>query len=315
MYKDEYGKEKFVGWFKDLLGERPAPDALRRIARLSFDANGLKAVNDLSASHEKGTEYLRRIAEAIYDEEGPARKRLEELGVTEVLPMTGGGDEYSIVVRGKHELSAEALDEVVAMYERAIEAIDVSDLVDFTDEDVRLRYLGVPRDLFDRMPEEKREEVRERMRKEIPEGFKMRASTSGGQASAYAGFLMAMRHKTKPLAEGDDYGTAINKTMGGLWDGSDLAAKNTKEFYKAGLRAGESPEDRFYSKVLARTEEARILESELEEKDRKIRRQEAFMKETAMLAGLLASGQIDAARFSELLEEKRRELLGTDEAE
>lgn len=302
ILKEAYSKEKVVEWMKDLFDEKPRVEDLEKIARLSFDANGLKAVNDLSASHENGTEYLKRIADVLHDRNHPAREVMEKYGVTEVIPVTGGGDEYSIIVKGDKSITPEALQEITAAYIESIENLDVSDLVDFSDLETQLRYLGVSKKEFDSLDPEARGELTGKYKEEMPGGFSMRSSASGGAATLLEGFRAAIRdpREGKKLTGQEGYEHALYKMMGGLFDESDRVSDQNKTEYKRILADSESSGDRFYSKVLKRTTEARILEEKIEtltsETEHK-KAQEAEMMQVLALdldsdAKLKAIGQI-----------------------
>lgn len=266
ILKEAYSKEKVVEWMKDLFDEKPRVEDLEKIARLSFDANGLKAVNDLSASHENGTEYLKRIADVLHDRNHPAREVMEKYGVTEVISVTGGGDEYSIIIKGDQPITPEALQEVTAAYVGSIERLDVSDLADFSDLETQLRYLGVSKKEFDSLDDEAQGELLRKYKEEMPEGFSMRASASGGAATLLEGFRAVIRdpREGKRLTGKEDYERALYKMMGGLFDESDRVSDQNKTEYKQMLAESGSPGDRFYSKVLKRTAEARLLEENIE---------------------------------------------------
>jgi len=294
ILKEEYSKGKAIEWVKALLDEQPKSlGDLDKIARLSFDANGLKAVNDLSGSHEKGTEYLKRIADVFHAKDTPARELAARMGVTEILPVTGGGDEFSIMIKADKPLRPEDLDGLLKEYSRAIDGLDVSDLVDFSDQDTQLRYLGISQKEFATYGEDKKRETLEQVRREIPAGFKMRASAGAGAATLREGYLNALRdpREGKRLTREDkDYDKVIAKMVGGTWDASDAAEMENKTSFKEALRSADaSPEDRFYSKVLARTTEVRVIENKLNEAYDRLRSVDQFQNEVAKMEELRKS--------------------------
>lgn len=308
MLKKEYAKEQAVDWLNEALGEKPGLEDLRKVALLNFDANGLKAVNDLSGSHEKGTEYLRRIAEIFHDQSSPEAAWLKNQGVKDILPVTAGGDEYSVMIRADAPIDAKVVGQAVRMYEDAISRIDISDLVDFSREEAKLRFLGVSETLFEQMGETERAELLSGFDKEMPAGFKMRASASGGGTTLYEGLLRAVEHATKPILASDSFDRSVQKIMGGTWDAADKAAMETKIVYKEYLRTDNDDEndqrsesakesDKFYSKVLARTSEARVLESKIEGMAKEIREARTMESELADLDKLLDEGSIDDASY------------------
>lgn len=310
--RDVFSKERAIMWFKDLLDEQPTPDDLKKIARLSFDANGLKAVNDLSGSHEKGTAYLQRIAQIFHAsarEDHPIGKRLRQLGIREMIPVLGGGDEYSVIVKAEHPISPEVLDEATRLYEEAVAALEVDDLIDFNHEETQLRYLGVSRAEFTSETPDERAATLKKFRDEIPEGFAMRASISGGGATLFEGFYSALKDPRagKKIASADAYSRVLEKIIGGLWDASDRVAIEHKVVFKEALREG-SREDRAYSMVLSRTTEVRVLEVRLEALSRDLAEARALDRDTEELEELLAKGVIDEATYGRIVREKRQAL-------
>ncbi len=267
MMKDVFGKLRTMEWLKEFFqdGQMDASD-LRKVARLSFDANGLKAVNDLSGSHDKGDEYLKKVAAVFRNKDSRARQMLEEMGVAEenYLPLLGGGDEYSVLVRSDKELDQRELNEVVEKFEKEIEAIEgIENLIDLqNDFEVRLRFMGLTRSEFDAMDESQRAEVLKQADETIPEDFKMWASAAGGVATLEEGMATALndsRSEKRLTGDESEENSMLAKIMGGLWDASDEWAEFNKGRYKEDLKNGTELEQ-FYSKVMKRTEEARQLE-------------------------------------------------------
>ncbi len=308
MLNKAYAKEQAVSWLKETLGDSPKPEDLKKIALINADANGLKAVNDLSGSHEKGTEYLKRIAEVLADETNPEAKRLKELGIDVRLPVTAGGDEYSVLLRSENVIAPEVMEEAIRLYERATSNVDVSDLVDFTHESTLLRYLGVSEQQYGLMSEEKRKKLLDDARNsEVPKDFKMRASASFGGATLFDGMLAAMEHQSKPLSSEDTFNRAVDKIVGGMWDAADKAAMENKTTYKESLRAeSASGEDRFFSKVLARTSEARVLEAKLDAMTMELKKSETMESELAKLDALMDQGLMDEAAYGKNMREIRK---------
>ncbi len=307
MLNKGYAKEQAVSHLKEILGDSPKPEDLKKIALLNFDANGLKAANDLSASHEKGTEYLKRIAEVYYSKDSPEAKALKEMGIDEVLPVTAGGDEYSILIRSEKPIAPEVIEKALRMYEEAVARIDVSDIVDFTDAQTLLRYAGVSDKQYEQMNEDERRQKLDEVRKEVPAGFKMRASAPGGGATLYEGMLSALEHSTKPLSNEDGFSRAVDKIVGGMWDAADKPALENKNVYKEGLRAPDaSAENKFYSKVLARSSEARVMESKLDAMTMELKKNATLESELAELDALMDQGLMDDATYGKNTRELRK---------
>jgi GGDEF domain-containing protein len=313
MLRQEYAKEQAVGWVKEVLDNHPSPEDLKKIAFLSFDANGLKAVNDLSSSHEKGTEYLKRLAAVLHQPDDGTQGWMREQGVRVRIDVTAGGDEYGMMIRSDKPITQEVLDELSKRIQQQVQAIDVSDLVDFKDEGVRQRYLGISEKEFAAMSDEKKAEIRAQADKEIPADFKMRASISAGGATLYNGMLAAMRHPHKALSEEDNYSSAVYKIMGGMFDAADAKANQDKMNYKLGLKSAEAaPLDKFYSKVLARTTEARILEAKIDELQSAARDRQAFDADMRGLEKLLKDGIMSIGDYLKTKAEKEAAMRRAD---
>ncbi|WKZ28999.1 MAG: hypothetical protein QY323_05760 [Patescibacteria group bacterium] len=307
MLNKAFAKEHAVTWLKEILGDSPTPEDLKKIGLLNADANGLKAVNDLSSSHEKGTEYLRRIAEVLADDENPEAKRLKELGVEIRLPHTAGGDEFGVLLFSEKAIEPETMEEAIRLYESATAKVDASDLVDFSDEGTLLRYMGISERQHDLMDETQRRERLDAARAEVPKGFQMRASASFGAATLYDGMISALEHQSKPLSSEDDFNRAVDKIVGGMWDAADKAAMENKTAYKESLRAeNASGQDKFFSKVLARTSEARVLEAKLDAMTMELKKNETMESELAKLDALMEQGLMDDAAYGKNMREIRK---------
>ncbi|MEK7545662.1 MAG: hypothetical protein AAB554_01130 [Patescibacteria group bacterium] len=233
----DYGKKKTVDWMREVLDSPEGKlEDLKKVALLSFDANGLKTVNDLG-THTNGTTYLKRIAERIRDKDSKAAAWLREQGIKDIIPMAAGegGDEYGLVIRSEKPIDQKLIDRAIAMYEDEIASVDASDLVDFEDEGVRKTMLG------------------KGVKMQVPAGFKMRASATGGGATLFEGMAQSFENprEEKRLSSDDDITAVLSKTMGGLWDAADTYANDAKTEFKAGLTAAtEGSVERFYGEIL-----------------------------------------------------------------
>lgn len=314
MLKKEFAKERAFDWLNESFGESPDIDDLNKVALLNFDANGLKAVNDLSASHEKGTRYLQRIAEIFHDDKSETVKWLRSQGISEILSVTAGGDEYSVMIKSDAPIEREVIDSAIRMYEDTISKIDASDLVDFSDESVKLRYLGVSDGAFKALSIEERSKLIDGFDSEFPDGFKMRASASGGGATLHDGLLAAIENSIKPLEASDSFSRSVEKIVGGTWDAADKTAIDSKIGYKESLRTEDaSAVDKFYSKVLSRTTEARVQEDRLEAISNELLQFKTRELEMASLDELLESGAIDEDTYcknAKLLRKRYRDRAG-----
>lgn len=202
---------------------------------ISFDLNGLKAVNDLSG-HEAGDSFLERSAEIF--KSGQTTKELAKSGI-KVLIFAGGGDEFTIVLSGQEDLTAredkqDLLDTIRKRYEAEIASIDCADLVDLSKPETREKLEGL----------------------KIPDEFKFRATASGGSAT--------LREIIDNYSiEGDEnYYAKLGIIMGGLIDLSDQRASANKRKFKKKLSDSDDENEKFLSLILKRNIEAMELERE-----------------------------------------------------
>lgn len=215
-------------------------DDVDRLGFLNFDLNGLKSVNDISG-HEAGNEFLKRAVNVFQN--GKTTKRLEDLGVN-VFFTTGGGDEFSILLRGKGDIVSGEGDELsiteqaLIDYQKEISKMDCSDLIDFTSKKVVDRFNKTV---------------------DIPEGFHFRGTIAGGIAT--------LREAVVSFAKFDhdkNYQQNLDELMGLLFDISNQRIMEDKKDIKEALANGDEF-DRFLAKVYKRTEEAVMLETEVQE--------------------------------------------------
>ncbi len=308
MPKDEYAKMEILDEIEKILKSgKPINEEFKKIARLSFDANGLKAANDLSGSHDKGTEFLKRIAEVFHNEEGPTRKWLKEQGISKLLATTGGGDEYGVLLFSEKPLDPSIVNEAVRRFESEIAALDASDLVDFNDPEVLLRYEGIPKEVFLRLPKEEQETKLREIKSQVPEGFKFLATASGGGVIGSQGLEYALKAALPPdqrLKPDDPYQRVLEKIMGGLWSASDKKAEESKTNFKESLRKSTDARDLFYSKVLARSKEARELEKKLEDLGKENADLKRFLKEVPTFVYALAKAGVTPEKLVTSVEEE-----------
>lgn len=313
--KDEYAKADILDDIDRLIETNPGAEDLRKIARLSFDANGLKAANDLSGSHEKGTEFLRRIAEVFAREDGSTRVWLKEKGVTKILATTGGGDEYGVIlVSDKEPISPELLAEAVSRFESEVAAVDVSDIVDFKDPEVLMRFGGISEAESARMGSEAKEAKLKELRAAIPEGAIFKASISGGGATLAEGFERAISADgDRRISKTDSYRRVLQKIMGAIWDVADEDALDSKNEYKSLLRESADPVKRFESQLLARTAESRALEAKLAEQAQELTAKTGALEDLLLMVQAMETGGISPRDLRKTLESKLRMALGTEE--
>jgi GGDEF domain-containing protein len=222
-----------------VVSEDPREDETNGIGMLSFDVNGLKAVNDI-AGHSAGNEYLKRIAKIF--KSGEITKKMLSQNI-EVFFASSGGDEFSILLSGKQNLSDTTgrpgekikLEEILSDYEKEIASLDCSDLVDMSRDGIKEKFAGIS----------------------VPEDFKFHASASGGH-STFKEILADYLAHEQP---GRGYREALLVLMGKMIDNSDKRGKQRKDEFKERMSSG-TEQERFHRLLLYRNSEAMKLELE-----------------------------------------------------
>ncbi len=244
MPNKTFAKTEIVKELDNLFSlEKPKEADFKKVGRLSFDLDGLKAVNDLTESHEKGDEYLKRVA-GIFDN----KKTIEELkseGI-EITPSVDGGDEFGIIIKSESDLSVlnpkfgdSAINYVVKKYKEMVGGLKVDDLVDFGNPKIKEQFqkIGV----------------------RVPEGYKFKASISGGGATLFEGL-------NELDLNGDVlYEEVLEKVMGKTLDKSDQRMNWDKKEGIKKLEDSKKEEEKFQIFVRSRNEEEMKLRAKIEE--------------------------------------------------
>ena len=159
MYNRQWAEHKIREYIR-LIVEKESHEEkdVYSLARVNFDLNGLKALNDLGG-HEAGNKGLKLFANILNF--GATTLWLRDELKLEVITSAEGGDEFGLVVHGNIDLRQYTA-KITHNYSTEIYASDVSHLIDFSISEVRdnLQLLNIA--------------------DEIPKGFKFRMSTSVG---------------------------------------------------------------------------------------------------------------------------------------
>lgn len=311
IFGHDYAKMEIRERVDELLESDPTENGFRKIALLSFDANGLKAANDLSGSHKIGTEYLKRIVEVLHAPEGPTRKWLKEKGISKVLATTHGGDEYNVLLSSDKPIDDAVISEAIERFETEVSSMDVSDIVDFDDPEVLLRFGNVAPGEWARMDDAQKEEALRKIKDRLPPGAKFRATVSGGGAVLADAMAESMGGEGKNALEpGDSYRRTLDKIMGALLDSADRSGSAAKAEFKNSLRESSDAMDRFYGEVLVRTAEARTQEQKIAEMAAKNAAMERALAETAAMLEAVKSAGLPPDKVAEFLAAKMKELRG-----
>jgi len=233
----------------------------QKVALFSFDINGLKTVNDLG-EHETGDEYLRRTVTAFENTSKFIQSKIKkEFNIKEDVEIThfvAGGDEFFIIINAKNTpdnliFNADKLENYLSLYQEAVASIDCSDLIDFKNPKIKEKVGDV----------------------EIPEGFKWKATVSGGAIN-----LNEAIQKTiiaGDIKEKEDYIKNRNAIKGGFIHSADQNAIQDKAEFKNSLLKEKvtyyTKWDHYlaYVELLQRNEESRRLERIIQLQDREIK--------------------------------------------
>ena len=254
-----YFRLELLRIIEELATSEPNLESVKSTAVISLDVNGLKTVNDINDSHQKGDFYLREIYGVLSN--GQTTQDLRQRGI-EVIVASNGGDEFAIILKGtesliSEETQTEALDAIVKTYQREVGA-----LTHYTDpethEKVPFIDFGSP-------------EVSQKFSEAgitIPDGFEFPASISAGASTLMEAII---DYAEGVQAEGSDVGPSYNQIVNGIMGKtftiSDERSSRDKESFKEGLK--KSPDERanFLGLVLSRNRE--VMELTLE--NRKLR--------------------------------------------
>jgi len=259
MSNKKYAKVRTVEMIGELLSEKDLKiEDLKKIARISFDINGLKAVNDLTGSHEKGDAYLALMAEVLSGEK--ATKWLSERGITAII-TADGGDEFGMILRSDTEIDSKVVfDEFVEgiVKNELWESEKTKDILDFNDEAVIIAYAGIDKNAWSLKSPEEKEIILEQIKKDIPEGYSFRAAVSAGVTTVYESMAYVNINKS------DSFEKFKNEAMGKMFDFSDKEMQADKVKFKMNLAQSEDSCENFLLKVYSRTVSEKELRNTIE---------------------------------------------------
>lgn len=146
MYNRRFAEHKIDEYVRAIVGrERHEERDLYTLARINFDLNGLKALNDLGG-HDAGNKGLKQFANILNFGATTLWLR-DDLKLT-VIPTAEGGDEFGIILYGQIDLRTHITD-ICKKYFYEVFETDVSHLINFGDKTVRenLKMLGISDDV------------------------------------------------------------------------------------------------------------------------------------------------------------------------
>jgi GGDEF domain-containing protein len=266
MPNKSYAKQEAMQAVNEILTNNPKLDDLKKVARVSFDLNGLKAVNDLAGTRA-GDEYLAMAKEALESEE--LRNFAFNNGFSYVV-CHESGDEFSAIIKSSDQsLDEENLNVFMVLVKSLLAANTkaAENVLDFNDETILYHYGGFTDKEWAAMAREKREEELAKIKKTIPEGYSFIAQISAHAATAYQGLKDARAKEETKIKETDTYDVVLEKMMGRMFDLSDRKMHEEKNKFKKELAESDDPLDNMLARVYARTEEEREQKKVLEKKN------------------------------------------------
>lgn len=175
MYNRQYIEDKLENNITEIVeNENIKVDDLYRVAKIAFDLNGLKTLNDASG-HDTGNNALEIFSKLLKD--GKTSTWLREQGV-EVIPAHQSGDEFILLIYGEKDLSP-ILEEVRDRYDAEVRAVEASYLLDFQTAKKYLTGLKIY-DKFINDLSEKNKTSPEVLEEKFSQEFKFKLGTSVG---------------------------------------------------------------------------------------------------------------------------------------
>ncbi len=142
MYNRRFAEHKISEYIRQIVARPSMGDRdLYCLARVNFDLNGLKALNDLGG-HEAGNKGLKLFANILNF--GATTIWLRDELHLEVTSSAEGGDEFGLVIFGHLDLR-ELAPTIVQKYFDEVYSADVSHFLDFSSPEIRekLSMLGI----------------------------------------------------------------------------------------------------------------------------------------------------------------------------
>lgn len=233
-------------------------ESLKQVARISFDLNGLKAVNDLTGSHEKGDLYLRMMIDVLKSDEATAW--LTERNMEAVITVDGG-DEFGIVLKSDKAIDTkEVFNDFIGkiVKKKLWESPLAKEVLDFNSEEVLVAFAGIDKRNWELKTAVEKKNILDEIKQGIPEGYFFRAAVSAGVTTLYESIAYAK------IDASDSYEKILGKAMGSLFDASDKEMQIDKVDFKANLAKSKDLHENFLLKVYSRTENEKELRAIIE---------------------------------------------------
>ncbi len=204
-------------------------ESLKKVARLSFDLNGLKLVNDL-AGHDQGDLYLWAVAKVF--EQSPLTEHLRQGTPADfpgrsfrIIPCAEGGDEFGLLLMSEHgPITTEEIKAIIKLYQEAVEAIRLNEI---KDPHGNIRTIRIEQAI-------KNEREQRGKFRTIPEDFRYIPTIAGGGVRLDEALLHAIDAPDShdSLKADDTFLTATNKLRRAMFTVADLQMMDNKRKMK-----------------------------------------------------------------------------------
>lgn len=240
MPNEAYALADAMEKIDDLFQDRePTVEDFKKVARVSFDVNGLKPVNDLNRDHKKGDLYLFMAVQAIKSPEVLEYCEKNGIKFDPERVTRDGGDEFGVIITSDKAFTREALNGFVKTVQDVLwDNKEAAMILDFNNPIILARQLK-------RESSEVVEEIRDKhagsiaefkKANNIPLGYKYRAAISGGAATLFDALTDAEFDPKNELKSSDKAGRMAKKIAGAAFSSSDRQVIPNKEAFKGGLR-------------------------------------------------------------------------------
>ncbi len=277
-----------------LFGDKePTAEDLKKVARVSFDLNGLKAVNDLNGGdHKKGDAYLAMAVDAIKSPEVIAYAKEKGLVFEPEKVTRDGGDEFGVIISSDQPLKQEDLDGFVNIVQDVFwDNDDFAKILDFNNPNVLAHFAGT--DISEIDNKFGGDLTAFKKDKGIPLYYKYHGAMPGGAATLYDGLVDSQFDPKGKVKITDSYHRMLQKVIGAMFSSSDRAMDKNKRAFKEALSsyAGEDEDNmRFLAKVYSRTDKERELSGEVESLRRSLSKAESSQIAIKDLKEMIAAG-------------------------
>jgi hypothetical protein len=284
MPNKELGKLETTRALGEILDNEPKIDDLKRVARVSFDLNGLKVVNDYSGVYANGDLYLKLMKKALENRDIRQWARDNKFSYT---ACREGGDEFSAIIASEIPLTEETLNTFIEKVTDLLENdSEAEKCLNMFDDDTLLRwkhkvpaeegrnlkiaqlraggreisddYKFSPEEKIDadRLGEEWKAKALVEYRKDVPPDFKFKGRVAASAATVYDG-LMDDRNKEKRIInEDDNYEDALMKMKDCPYATGDRDMHDNKVNGKHKMSVSNDPNELFLFKLYNSTRSA-----------------------------------------------------------